>query len=569
MDNFLSIIPSKIVSRGQEYFDNGHILKLHEKSKGTWSAKVSGNYGNYNVEIEADNVGGVRSYSCDCPYDGVICKHVVAVAIAIIETQTITNIEQQQPHPQNNWEHLIETANEDELRSFLRDYGSQNEAFRRHLTSTFSKQETIGGHDTIGYYQNQINGIFEDYEYGGYIDYRHSHKAMRDINHFLILAEDYYGKENFNEAFSIVAAIAMEGVNAIQSMDDSSGACGSAIAESFEMIGNILNTNDSKTLQDHIFEWLHKQVQNSDYNDYGVGDHLEALFFETAIVLSQRDKAYLFLEHKINELNNSEGWSKKYYLQEYLLQKINLLQSEGKTKEADAIIDEYLDFSKFRQIRVDNALADNDYNQAKELILKGVEIAGQENESGTIHDWKVQLLEVYKQQRDDIQYRNLARELFVENTSKITYYRYFKQIIPVGEWEFERNRLITELRNRQHRHYQGIPLNDMAQILIEEQMIIELLQLVGASNNIYMIMEYTHLLEPEYSVELLGYYKSAIETEANNTGRNEYKALVRYLKKMAGVKGGLLAAIELKESLLQQYKNRPAMREEFQKLHWD
>ena len=569
MDNFLSIIPSKIVSRGQEYFDNGHILKLHEKSKGTWSAKVSGNYGNYNVEIEADNVGGVRSYSCDCPYDGVICKHVAAVAIAIIETQTITNIEQQQPHPQNNWEHLIETANEDELRSFLRDYGSQNEAFRRHLTSTFSKQETIGGHDTIGYYQNQINGIFEDYEYGGYIDYRHSHKAMRDINHFLILAEDYYGKENFNEAFSIVAAIAMEGVNAIQSMDDSSGACGSAIAESFEMIGNILNTNDSKTLQDHIFEWLHKQVQNSDYNDYGVGDHLEALFFETAIVLSQRDKAYLFLEHKINELNNSEGWSKKYYLQEYLLQKINLLQSEGKTKEADAIIDEYLDFSKFRQIRVDNALADNDYNQAKELILKGVEIAGQENESGTIHDWKVQLLEVYKQQRDDIQYRNLARELFVENTSKITYYRYFKQIIPVGEWEFERNRLITELRNRQHRHYQGIPLNDMAQILIEEQMIIELLQLVGASNNIYMIMEYTHLLEPEYSVELLGYYKSAIETEANNTGRNEYKALVRYLKKMAGVKGGLLAAIELKESLLQQYKNRPAMREEFQKLHWD
>ncbi|MCM4169214.1 hypothetical protein KCTC52924_00724 [Arenibacter antarcticus] len=569
MDEFLSKIPSIIVSRGQEYFDNGHILKLHDKSKGTWSAKVSGNYGNYDVEIEADGVGSVRSYSCDCPYDGVVCKHVAAVAIAIIETLTITNIEQQQPHRQNNWEHLIETANADELRSFLRDYGSQNEAFRRHLTSTFSKQETIGGLDTIGYYQNQINGIFEDYEYGGYIDYRHSHKAMRDVNHFLILAEDYYGKENFNEAFSIVAAIAMEGVNAIQSMDDSSGACGSAIAESFEMIGNILNTTDSKTLQDHIFEWLHKQVQNSDYDDYGVGDHLEALFFETAIVLNQLDKAHLFLEHKINELNNSEGWSKKYYLQEYLLQKINLLQSEGKTKEADAIIDEYLDFSKFRQIRVDSALADNDYNQAKGLILKGVEIAGQENESGTIHDWKVQLLEVYKQQGDDIQYRNLARELFVENTSKIAYYRYFKQTIPVGDWEFERNRLIAELRNRQHLHYQGIPLNDMAQILIEEQMIIELLQLVGASNNIYMIMEYTHLLEPEYSVELLGYYKTAIETEANNTGRNEYKALVRCLKKMAGVKGGLLAAKELKESLLQQYKNRPAMREEFQKLHWD
>ncbi len=84
--------------------------------------------------------------------------------------------------------------------------------------------------------------------------------------------------------------------------------------------------------------------------------------------------------------------------------------------------------------------------------------------------------------------------------------------------------------------------------------------------DIYMIMEFTHLLDSEYSEELLGFYISAIEIEATITGRNEYKALVRYLKKMAGVKGGLLAAQELKESLLQQYKNRPAMREEFQRL---
>ena len=568
MDEFINKIPDVIISRGQEYFTNGHVLKLQEKSKGTWSAKVSGNYGNYKVKIETDGVGGVRSYFCDCPYDGVICKHVAAVAIAIMEKQSVTHIEQQQPNPQNNWEHLIETTSAEDLRSFVRDYGSQNEGFRRHFVSTFSKPEAIDHRETIGYYQYQVNGIFEDYEYGGYIDYRHSYKAMRDVDHYLILAKDYYGKGNFSDAFSIVAAIAMEGVKAIQYMDDSSGQCGSAIAESFEMIGNILNTNESNALQNIIFEWLHKQVQNSDYNDYGVGDHLETLFFETAIVLNHRNKAHQFLDLKIKELADSEGWSKKYYLQEYLLKRIDLLQSEGKTEEADTIIDAYLNYSKFRQIRVDNALADNDCNQAKGLILKGIQIAGQENEAGTIHDWKVQLLEVYKQLGDDTQYRNLARELFVENTSEIAYYRYFKQTIPLGDWEFERNRLITELKKRQQRYYQGIPPNDLAQIFIEEGMTLELLQLVGGSNNIYMIMEFTHLLDPEYSEELLGFYKSAIEIEATNTGRNEYKALVRYLKKMASVKGGLLAAQELKESLLQQYKNRPAMKEEFQRLQW-
>ncbi len=44
MDDFLNKIPSIIFGRGQEYFANGHVLKLQEKSKGTWSAKVSGNY---------------------------------------------------------------------------------------------------------------------------------------------------------------------------------------------------------------------------------------------------------------------------------------------------------------------------------------------------------------------------------------------------------------------------------------------------------------------------------------------------------------------------------------------
>jgi hypothetical protein len=38
---------------------------------------------------------------------------------------------------------------------------------------------------------------------------------------------------------------------------------------------------------------------------------------------------------------------------------------------------------------------------------------------------------------------------------------------------------------------------------------------------------------------------------------------------MAKLKGGLTAAKALKESLLEKYKNRPAMKEEFKILNWD
>jgi hypothetical protein len=67
----------------------------------------------------------------------------------------------------------------------------------------------------------------------------------------------------------------------------------------------------------------------------------------------------------------------------------------------------------------------------------------------------------------------------------------------------------------------------------------------------------------------LEYYKAAIEIQAKDTGRDVYKELVQYLKQMAKLKGGLSAAKALKRSLLDKYKNRPAMKEEFRKLNWN
>ena len=535
---------------------------------GTWYAEVEGNYGNYEVEIETDSNGNVGSYYCDCPYDEGLCKHIAAVALAINEKNTITISLDKEPQ-EENWEQLIKDAKLKDLRNFMLDFGLKNQDFRHQVKLAFSKPISVQNADNIPYYQNQINGIFENYDYRGFIDYRDSHKAMRDVDHFLMKADDYYSKKNFNEAFCIVAAIAIEAVKAIQYMDDSSGECGGAIYESFKVIENILNNTTSAELKEKIFNWLYEQVQNSDYRDYGVGDSLEPLFFETAASLKQLDIAYKFIDTKIIQLNKKDDWSKKYYLQSYLGQKINLLQSEGRIPEADHIIDTYLHFEKFRQIRVEQALFENIPEKAEKLILEGIKVAEQEDASGIVHKWKDQLLELYKQQKETYKYNKLARELFVENTSDIKYFRIYKQTSLGESWEEQRNKLIAELKNKKQGYYRGIPLDDLAQIYIEEQMIDELFEIVSSSNSIHTIIKYTNHLKTKYPAELLEYYKAAIEIQAEHTGRNVYEALVQYLKQMAKLKGGLPAAKVLKESLLSKYKNRPAMKEEFRKLNWD
>ncbi|MCG8483132.1 MAG: SWIM zinc finger family protein, partial [Clostridia bacterium] len=478
IQELISHIPSKILQRGQNYFNNGNILHLNQGENGIWYAKVEGNYGNYDVEIEADKKGDLAGYYCDCPYDGALCKHIAAVALAINE-KNIIEISLDHENQEGNWEQLIQYAKPKELKSFMLDFGLKNQDFRHQVKLAFSKPASVGNANNILYYQNQITGIFENYNYHDFIDYHNSHKAMRDIDHFLGKADDYYNKGNLNEAFCIVAAIAMEGVKAIQYMDDSSGECGGVIYESFQVIENILNVAKSEELKNKIFDWLYQQVQNPDYNDYGVGDSLEPLFFETAASLKQMDIAYNFIDAKIIQLEKENNWSKKYHLQSYLGEKINLLQSEGRTPEADHIIDTYLHFEKFRQIRVEQALLENDPEKAEILILEGINIAKQENAPGIVHNWKEQLLELYKQQKEVYKYNKLARELFLENTSDIKYFRIYKQTSPEDGWVKQRNKLIAELKNKKWGYYRGISLDDLAQIYIEELMIDELFEIVS------------------------------------------------------------------------------------------
>ena len=568
IQELINYIPFEILKRGQNYFQNGNILQLNKGSNGTWYAEVEGNYGNYQVEIETDNKSNVTNYYCDCPYDGAICKHIAAVALVISEHDIISITSDEESNAET-WEQLIKDAKPKDLRNFMLDYGMKNQDFRHQIKLAFSKPASVQNSNNIPYYQSQINGIFDNYDYRGFIDYRSSHKAMNDVTQFQIKADDYYSQGNLNEAFCISAAIAMEGVKAIQYMDDSSGACGGAIYESFRVIENILNNKIADELKVRIFNWLHEQVQNPDYNNYGVGDSMEPLFFETAASLKQMDIAYKFIDAKIIQLDKEDDWSKKYYLQSYLGHKIDLLQSEGRTAEADNIIDTYLHFEDFRKIRVQQALSENNPERAEKIILDGIKVAEQDNAPGTVHQWKDQLLELYRQQKETFKYNNLARELFIENTSDIKYFRIYKQTSPKNGWEAKRNKLIAELKNKKRGYYSGISLDDLAQVYIEEQMIEELFEIVSSSNSIHTIMKYTNHLKSKYPAELLEFYKAAIEIQAEQTGRNVYASLVNYLKQMAKLKGGLPAAKALKESLLDKYKNRPAMKEEFGKLNWD
>jgi ERCC4-related helicase len=78
------IADSDVIFRRGEYLQRiGAFALLHEQSgENMYAYEVDGNYGNYITRVELD--GGI-STSCDCPYPGKGCKHVVAVLLDLFD----------------------------------------------------------------------------------------------------------------------------------------------------------------------------------------------------------------------------------------------------------------------------------------------------------------------------------------------------------------------------------------------------------------------------------------------------------------------------------------------------
>ncbi|MGD9506120.1 MAG: SWIM zinc finger domain-containing protein, partial [Syntrophobacteraceae bacterium] len=70
-----------IYSRGSDYSRSGNVQDIaYDPDAGAIHAVVAGNYGDYDVAIE--QADGTIEASCDCPYDGYPCKHIVAVLLS-------------------------------------------------------------------------------------------------------------------------------------------------------------------------------------------------------------------------------------------------------------------------------------------------------------------------------------------------------------------------------------------------------------------------------------------------------------------------------------------------------
>lgn len=220
IDNFEGIVPYKILVRGEQYYRGEAVSDLEETSPGEWTATVEGT-DSYSVNISMDG-NEIDSWDCDCPYDGEICKHVVATLLTIRnhKKEKKINIEMTVDYDQANVDikQCLSIINSQELSQFVCDYASTNKEFRTALLNRFVTKEILAtskGKD----YKTEIEKIFANSLYNTRTRYHNRYKDSESdwetvFNQLDVLLEkaDFFLKL---ESIDFTIAIALQTLRSI------------------------------------------------------------------------------------------------------------------------------------------------------------------------------------------------------------------------------------------------------------------------------------------------------------------------------------------------------------------
>ena len=155
---------TKIFARGYDYYESENVSRLtYDPDTESISAEVAGNTGDYDVEIE--QVDGDIQASCNCPFDGYPCKHIVAVLLSFINHRREHLREAKKAKSRNAAiEARIRKLSTEELAGMVMACARKYPDFQRELMVRFDPDQK----QTLGTLLKQVSRAFPSIESRSY-----------------------------------------------------------------------------------------------------------------------------------------------------------------------------------------------------------------------------------------------------------------------------------------------------------------------------------------------------------------------------------------------------------------
>ncbi|MDP2414629.1 SWIM zinc finger domain-containing protein [Daejeonella sp.] len=574
LNNFDKQISGSVLNRGKQYYKDGAVMEIEEINDGFWNAEVEGSEF-YDVKVQLNESDAIIDSSCTCPYDGDICKHVIAVLCAIREERPITtNIPAAKAAKKLSFEDLLNKISIKEYKEFVKTYALQSKDFKIALELAFSdKDDTI---DLGKKYSDALKRVIRKHSDNGFVGYRDSFALVKDLDNFLVNVEDMIHKMHFRDAFAISIAILNEMRYVLTYCDDSAGNIGDTISETVSLIKRIA-TDAPINLREEVYNYLLKELGDKSYYEYGdFGYELFDIFETLAIDLSRSNEFFSFIDKQVSNLTGKyDDYRKEFFIS----RKIELLKLSGNNTEVENLVQQNLEIVEVRQGEINKFIQEKDYVKAKVLIKEGIEISDKKGHPGTTLQWEKELLRIAFLENDVELIRHYTKYFAFDRWFSKEYYDQWKATFNQEEWIVTIEAYIDETlkkilgnneRGRGKLWFTANPpvLSAIAPVYIEEGYWDRLLDLVKKETDLDVILQYHSHLSKRYPDELLALYLPAFELAGDHANaRNQYKDVVnkmkRVIKDMPQFKADIVAVAQ---KLKSKYPRRPAMVDELNRI---
>ena len=450
------------------------------------------------------------------------------------------------------------------LDQFIKEYAHNNEDFRDVFMDKFSPKPKSGStrkpeEDYVKIIQKAFaaNAIKTKDRYRNYYeDIGFDAEAVSEnLKPLLEKARYYIRHDNEAEAICIAQNLIDTIPNYWDENFDYEGDVQVIYDEAIDLLEEMLNEKLSDKQKESIFSWYEKVIHDKKHKYVGLNTSLEVLeqYFVTD-VKEGFDRVMRIIDRRIAE-------SEDYNKERALLEKIYLLDENGRKEEADQTIEQYLYIPDVRAIKLKRLLAENRYDEAIRLLQEGIEIARNKHTMGTVNEWRKELLAIYTRLNNHEKIVEITKELLVDGMEQRACYQSLKKITPKEEWH---EMLAWILQNLPDRGFSGTG-ELKADIFIEHEMWDDLWQLCRKSS-ILITHKYEKYLRPGYEKEIFSLYHQYVQQQSTITDREAYKRVADTLSWMIKFEGGAAVVRQLINEYRQTYKRRTYMMKELDRV---
>ena len=388
----------------------------------------------------------------------------------------------------------------------------------------------------------------------GYIDYYGCRNICHEFQNILEETHKAVVRGHYVYGYSVAVLVQINLAKLANTADDSAGGITDTQTYVDELLGKVCGAVEYKSSDArYIFLQSAKDSGNKAFD--GWAEFAYNILRKTARLAEENteQKMYAALDELLSTSKDSYS---RWYLEHDALVRLAIIKAAHGEIDAEAFIEENIQYSGIRKIAIQNAIDKGDFNLAEKLCLEKVTNEAARHEWSRPCEWRYLLFEIYDKEGNTQKKIETAKDLLFGFDLK--YYAVLKELLTEqGLWAQEYNGLLSALSN-------SLPQHMYMDILSKENEAAKLLDEVRKYPA--SVFTYGKQLSGEFLQEVCDICVAEIYKQADEAkDRKKYKKVCGNIKYLFDC-GGTSEAEEIAAELTVKYLRRAAFVDELKSL---